>query len=349
MPVIDCLQGLVGVTDADCDCFEQPEEWTAATSGLYLGQLLDLNQINAGEDCGQDGIYEVGQAAIDEASLGLQNNILQCWSKANKPRRGFDEYLSQRSATGAITPPGAYAGIAITLRDTVRHGVLHIDGIHTLMGVTGSFNLLVYDNADLLYTVPLTSQANTFKANALAPVISIPFKRDGIDKRTIFLIYQYAGLDPKRNELRCIPCNPSYTKNLNEWGTTQGISGNVLDDRESWSTSNKAYGLIPQIRFECDAVQSICDGGMTIGSDPNVGVISEYIWYMGASKMADKILRSSKINYFTTLPGDELADRRDRYNAEALARLGALCSSQLAIDGGCYTCEKKGGHVSLDF
>lgn len=352
MAAIECLEGLVGVTEADCDCFPQSTHWEPASSGLYLSSLLDLKSMESSKDCGEGSLHDSGSQAINEAILGLQHNLLQCWSKKpNKSLGVFNEYTAQRSYHGAALPSGVYAGHKYTLKN-IRHGRMKITGIHTLFTAAGTDNItaLIYDNDELLYTVQLSTNAGSFRSNVFTDPIIIPFRKTGVEHREVYIIYQPSGANlPKTNEFRCTPCERSYSNELAKWATSVGVTGNTLEDRCSWSHGKLAYGLVPEIVFDCDGAQSICDGGMEAGRDSNVGVIAEYIWYMGAAKLADKMLKQSALQRYTVLPADELTERRDRYTAEALARLSSLCSTDIPIKGGCFTCDKKGGMIALDY
>jgi hypothetical protein len=123
----------------------------------------------------------------------------------------------------------------------------------------------------------------------------------------------------------------------------KGIAGDDLDIRDEWTLTNKAYGLVPHVKFTCDAKQSLC-----AGTDPATGTIAEIIFHKAVSGLAEDILRRPEPSRYTSLQGDQLAEIRDNHLKEALARVDALCANtDLAQAGGCFDCKSIGGTVSL--
>lgn len=346
----DCLQGLVGVSDADCeDCHPRPEGWEASSSGLYLGGLLPLNMMEASKKCGEDDLWEAGAKALEEAATGLQVNLQQCWQKNNIAVPRFADRLAQHSGSSQITPGTSFAGIVITPNHKRRKGRLVIEKIHALFEGTGSFTLLVYDQMELLSSVSVSTTAGALTTTTISGGITVPLSRTGVDGQRIYLIYAVNGSNlPYNNLLRnqC-GCGGNFKERLKPWAWVDGTKGDTLADRCKWSVAKNCYGLIPEVRFECDLDQVICEGGMTPGVDPNAGIVAEYLYYMGAAKLAERILRSDKINVWTMIDGEQLANSREVFVAEAMARINELCGSDLPCKSGCFDRKQFGKRTSV--
>lgn len=354
MEVLECLQGLVGVSDTDCPCTEtdRPEGYNESKSGLFLSDLIDLKMMGAAAtDCGAGSIWAIGAKALNRASINFQNNLAQCWADKHKARKAYIGHLAEITHTKALSPSSTYAGMKIVPDPAIESGEIIIRGISTLFSTTGTDNLTVfiYDAVGLVTEVDLNTYANDLQHNNLSPVITLPFQRDGVSEQAFYLIYAVDPANkPRNNELIC-GCRKSVRDKIEAWAPhVSGITGNVIADRCDWGCDNEhAYGLVPDVTMRCNVTDAICDGELDFGADPNAGTIAQHIQYAGAADLIGKVLRSSDPSVFTLHTNDDLVAMRNQYLAEASARLQGLCKTM--PPGNCYTCKDRGGRQTLKF
>lgn len=350
MAALECLQGLVGVTDVDCDCYAQGDEWTPSLSGKYLTDGISIEQLALGRNCGEaDNIITIGDRVINEAILWTQGILPQAWMNQGrlKHRALFDEATADFNGNVDSPINATYAGHRYKLKP-IRGGKFIINTFHTYFTGDGSVNVLVYDDRELIETINVTI-ANGQATTILETPLEIPFFEDGIFRPYIDLIFQPGTPKPRNNSTKCLSCNPSFRQRLQPWAELKGIFGSDLDSRKDWACSDKAFGLVPRVKFECNASEAICAAGMKINVDPHAMTVAEVIYYKALHGLADDLLKKPEPSRYTALSGEELTRLKEESIAEAMARVDQLSKSELPLISGCFTCDHKGGHTPLSF
>lgn len=350
MEVLACLDGLVGVSDNPCPCFSdgRPATYNTSKSGRFLSDLLDMRMMGAaGDGCGEGGVWTLGAKALRRAALGLQTNLPQCWATRQTAKKRYIGNLSGIATTKPLDLPAGYAGIRIRPNANTPNGSMVLNGIGAVFNAAGSDSVTVqiWGIEGLLYSIPLDTAAGVLQQNTITPIV-LPFS-NGADPQDYFIVYPVGSVKPMNNEQIC-GCQSNLKRAVEAWAKVEGVTGADLADRAEWGCDGKlAYGLVPDVEFRCDVTKAICSGELDGTTDPNTGVISEYIMYAGAADMIGSVLRSPDPNVFTLHDGDTLNAMRQQYLAEANARMAGLCRSM--DSGDCFDCKNKGGMSTIVF
>lgn len=341
MEIPTCLEKVVAVSDVDCPCTEsgRPADYQTSKSGLFLDSLIDLNMPLAAHDCEGQTVWQLGQDAIDEATALVMNNLLKCWGTAHVARKPFTALIGEPDFRRVIDPYGAHAGLRIMPRHDIEFGEIVITGISTAFSATGTVDVMLYDSLQEapLWAVTLDTTANVLQPNPLDPVEVLPFTQVGRDPARYWLVYT---VDPANKPLdaKCFCTCNSKQSQLEEWAFIRGVAGN--DDsragREDWMVGDYNNGLFLHVEIRCDARREVCDEEIRFGYDAEAGVLAEAIWYLGAALLAEKVLNSSRMNYYTAWDNERLVANAARYRQEAGARVTDLCGTK--EPKACYYC-----------
>lgn len=352
MDVLECLDQLVGVSDADCPCFEdgRPSGYDESKSNLFIGDLVDLRMMDAANSCEDGTVWDMGAKALRKASTNFQGNLLQCFADKHEARRSYIGHLAEITHTQQRKPSGVWAGIKIVPHPDITSGEIEIMRLGTVFSTTGTgtVTVLVYDQAELLQTITLDTSANDLHQNNLSPRITLPFRRDGIGHQAFYLLYEAGEAPiPRNNELIC-SCNSGVKNHIAQWAEVSGVQGDDTDVRSEWNLDDQyAFGLVPDVTFRCVGTDAICEGELDFASNPNAMTIAQHIQFAAAANLIGQILRSPDPNVFTLHSSDELTALRKEYQGEANARLAGLCKTM--HPGSCFKCKNKGGVTTLTF
>lgn len=340
-PIPTCLTNIVGVSETTCPCPGGTPLTgdTTSKSGLFLDSLVDMRKMIEGGRCDGQTAWDVGRAAIKEATQLFTTNLVKCWGERHQQRPVLDVFVGEVNFRGNMNPGAPWVGVQLLTNPAIEHGEVLLKGITTAFNADGVIEVFCYDSLTetALWSVELNTTANLLQPNPLAGGGEVlPFKANGSEAGRYWLIYQPGALQPKDAECFC-ECN-SKRAMLSDWIEVTGTKGSAVDrnTRLDWTRDNFNYGLFLDLTVRCNAQKDICDGELQFGFDGRAGVIAEAVWFLAASVWCRNVLNSGRMSLYTAWDTELIAKNEVAFAQEAGARVKNLCET--AAPGACYIC-----------
>lgn len=358
--MLDCLSNLVGLTDKDCACFDESkpdgfDDLNVSETGYYLTDedygLPLLDAIFSGIDCGdENNIYSVMARAranaINAVYTDLQAALLKYYDKTIQP---FSGLIGQRKATSTKTINSSIAGQLIRpqpIKDAA-FVVTHIwVGVNNAGALDVTFSSNDPDFTEYAQTVTVTTPGAFQKFPLTTPVRLDLYSRnvqDGGCCSTCGLRYSVSypisgGLKPLNNVYSCCGGSNAHWKPYMQVGGFDTDDLAALLDNCGYSCNSYGNGLVLEGYMTCDNLQWLCELEELNGYDFR-DVLARTIQFKATQFLAQHILDSTNINYWTTLNRESLYGKRN--HAKSLFETNVLwMASNLPNHAtGCYKCK----------
>jgi hypothetical protein len=313
----NCLDGVVGLANCACDCFEDdaPEAWNTATSGLFVADILPLNMAVTADNCTDpESPWVVLARAMEEGKRMTIKDINAGLMAANQyTRKPWKGLIGEAKNRNVVTLSKAYAGARIWSQNIKGAYIKNIK-IGGVFDTVGSVVVTVYNQFNQIVgsTVTLTTTAGGHVQQSFAT--NLPMWQDGAPDCQYFLSFE-AATSPQPRAVRpiCPGCNGisipvfnsrhpysiggKYQRNL-AWANWIMVGGwerdNVTDFdliAESFNASEVLNGLTIECELDCEPFTSVCLGSLDY-SDPVALSLAHALRYAAAINAAEKIIRT---------------------------------------------------------
>lgn len=324
-----CFENIIGLSRTDCECFDE-NTFNVSNSNIFLDELegLELNKIKGAADCGKGSLWQLMDTARTnaiESYIGDMNAGL--FQKYQLKRQAFKGAIGGSRAKGSLTINNTYAGLRIFCGDIVS-GKLTITGINTYFTGTGVLTLYLYNNNnELLNTISVNTQANTFKHNPLAANIELELHDKYTENIEYYLFYQYdPNNKPKANTVACgcdgfkpvfnvskPYCYQTQTNKRYGWANwlmCGGITFDTIDfeceESQYGNVGNYMNGLSLDVELSCDVSEVLCDDTFDFVTNPLAISTALAIRYRAGQFLIGDILSSANVNRYTMMDGSLL-------------------------------------------
>lgn len=321
----DCFTNIIGLSDINCDCFDDNLNWDESYSGLYLDKAegVSLQLVDSIKDCSnEDNIWLIMNTARDTAIRKFVSDTnMRLLQKYQLARSNFYGMIGRQDFKKDRIINSTYAGVRIATANVVG-GWMKLKGITTIFAAAGVRDLYIYNNLnELLYTIPVNT-ANGKIVNTCD--ITLPLWDIRTKQLEYFLVYSVDPAIPcKNNDVNCSSCTgikyifdterPYFNSKSNrlaqwsKWVMVGEWSGDTLDFSDVCSfAENYMNGLALQIDFYCDLSKQYCFDTPDI-NDPVFISVAFAIWHLSAYNTILKIIGSPNVNRYTML-GTEALD-----------------------------------------
>lgn len=358
--MLDCLTNLVGLTDKECSCFDdsQPadfDEINASETGYFLTDedygLPLLSAVYSAIDCGDGAtVFSVLQkaraAALKSIYTDLQAAMLNFYDRAVRPFYGL---IGQRKANGSRTVTNQTVG-QLWRPNHIKDASFVASGIWLGATQAGSIEIKISSNDpdfdEYTQTVDYTT-AGRFQYFALTTAQTLPFysrNTDGAGCASDCGL-QYAisyvlpsGAKPLDNVYSC--CGNRNT----EWKQYMTAGGFETSDLatliESCNTTRNGYamGLAVDGYLTCDNLQWLCELEELNGYELR-DVLARAIQFSATVYLAQHILDSSNINFWTVLNRESLYGKRNHAKKKFDDYMLWIAENVPPGMTGCYKCK----------
>lgn len=353
----DCLQYIIGLSQTNCECFEdnKPIDYSRSDSGLYMDQVegLELNLIDSIKNCEQGSLWDIMSRARTNAISAFKADLLaSLLTKYKQKRQPFSGVIGSQSRKNTLNLQTTYAGERIYASNIIG-GIMKIKRIGFLMNADNTFNVEIRNEVDddPLYIIPVQSQADKLYWNEVN--IELPMNLETDDNPNYYITYPLSGMQPKDTSNGCgcsqsvykyywnlqRPMFKTYQKDRwSEYVMVTGISGNDLADRENWGTSSYNMGIFLDVEFKCKVSDLICEQDFDFENNEIAVAMAYAVRYKAAFFLIDSILASSEINRFTMMDRERLMQKKNTYNTEYHTRLEWLTNQINYKANDCLTC-----------
>ena len=327
----ECLENVIGFTRQECECIGDYEtDYSASDSGLFVDELqgMSLRILDSFGACPY--LWEKMTNARLNAINAFKTDIMIEILKYKEPIRtrftGDIGYKQSKALVGAVND---YYGLR--MYSDVRGGTFTLRSITVMLNTTEALNLYIYDEYDLLYTIPITSQADRPKTTDIVPI------EFALDRNYYFLIDPVGT--PYSTRLTCgcgtyhwcfcveKPCYKLSRDKWTEWSMIGGVAGDDLTTREDWGCSQTANGLSLHGNFTCSMMNALCNEDSDFVNNEIDVAIAWAILYKTGEFLTNYIMDSGEVSRYTLLGTEALNENRIYYNKRYAVMIDFIAQS----------------------
>ena len=339
-----CYENIIGLSRTPCPCVEDlTVEATTSASGLYLDELdgINLRFMDAGIDCGQGTLWEMGATAVSNAMEQTIGDLMTCLGKETETRRRS----SNASQIGTDKKAG---GSGVALNSTfhgmvlepakMKGGIFKVTHIAAAFKQAGDVTVYVYDEWSLVATYILTAVANVSTWYELPTPLELSMSSLGSSPAQYWFVYrpdEFTGDQPLKamdTKYACgvcggytptwSPTNPQYNSSnakggelWADWAQSTGVVGSDITERDSWAgrSNNQTQGIMLRVAFDCDKRSSFCADNPNYQTDEIQKAIAHAVRFKAGANLITRILASTAINRYTMTAGETLAALRTEF------------------------------------
>lgn len=350
MSIYNCLYNVIGFAREECPCVDDwNADYAVSDSGLYVSELQGMSLRILDSLGGCEDIWEKMTNARENAINAFKLDLVQALSKYKEPsRRVFSgdiggRYSEVGKKISRLIPENNYYGLR--MYSDIQGGKYILRGVSILLDTTEAVNLEIYDEYDLIHTIPLTSVADRPHRTDITP---IEFTLD----RSYYFLIAPAGR-AYSNKLTCNcggyrwcfniddPCYRFSKDGWTEWAMVGGTYGDAIDDRENWGLNGRASGMILHGNFTCDVFDFFCREDSDFVNNEIDASMAWAILYKTGEFLTTYIMGSPEVSRYTLLGMEQLNENRIYYAERYKIMIDYL--AQNMGDNDCMRCRPPQG------
>ena len=338
-----CWDSIIGFTRTDDTCIDDayPVDYSESLSGLYVDELQGMTLRILDNTDNSTTLWEKMARARENAIRTFQTDLMMELSNYTEPtRKRFAGDIGSKSFTRTISGSTYYG---MRMYSDVRGGKFILRGVSLILNSTEAVNLEIYDEYDLLHTIPLTSAAARPAKTDIADIELT------LDRNYYFLIAP-VGL-PYTNKLTCgcggfkwcfCPDDPCYRYSRDrwtEWAMVAGVYGDDLTTREDWPTAGNAAGMILHGNFTCSIFDALCTENSDFNDDEQDRAMAWAILYKTGEFLTNYIMDTGEVSRYTLLGTEALNENRVYYNKRYAVLIDWLAQNLDDDRNDCMKCK----------
>lgn len=331
---------IIGLSKNDCPCYDtdRPADYDDSLSGLYLDELVRLEDVKKLEDCSDDSLWNLMKESIEEAVEFVQEDIVNCIKERSKlGKESCTDVIGGKKNTKIINPNTTYAGWRLRLGN-IKGACSLLRNIKTIFEGTGVISAsIIFNGIDLEpIDIDLDTTANVVTNNLLTDSILMHHFTEECDEIEVYVIYEVDPTNlPKDNVMDC-GCSGKYYCH-EEYIDVDPIAGDDISLIEDWRVQRYAMGLLLDMSFRCKEENTICDGQI----DWKGGLgrnIARAIQYKSAFLLFEKIYYSHKPSVWTVVSKDDLEVKLPKLDGKYDDYIAKACMEVDLDNTDCFVC-----------
>lgn len=348
----ECLNGIIGVTRKDCECFDEdltipegtdPDWYKKSTSGFFIHQLDGIVSMETVRDIiSCEELWEFYQGIISDSIRETADDIsANINEKYKKKESNFVGFIGSRTANKPIILGKAFAGLKLNVNQR-SGGVVVIKGIGVLLDTTSVFNIEVYrryadiDQYELVDTIEgINSVANGYSENIFEEPLILPMQVENEGEIEYYFLYSTAAGNPRNNLASCGCGRKEVT--LKREVNYGGVSGDDIEEMGSWNHSEFSNGIVLDAEIRCNAEAMICN--MFKVSSEWGKYVAHAVLYKAGWKIHKAILSSNAITQDVMANRETVSENMDHFDSEYWSRIRYLVQNVDLTLNDCYTCD----------
>lgn len=265
--MLECIKKtVIGLSDTECDCWENTSgvDYTTSDSGLFITDLIDINDLSVLKDCNSQEIWQLLAKVRDFGLSKFNSNMDRIVAKNFKSAVSNCTFRNRMYQTSyqSTNHTGSYGwkGVEITSHNQ-KGSIARIEKIVSYFKEAGVTTVYLYSNADLttpIKSIDLTTIDGKVINNIDDIVLDLYRPCDTCDDLKYYFIYE-ALLD--NNDNKCF-CGCSGGKCYKKFVDFKGVYFTDLAQFQAGEiekTDNYCNGLEFYIDFECDYKRELCE------------------------------------------------------------------------------------------
>lgn len=340
MSLLDCLTGLVGLTNIDCPCIEddRPVDYNVSQSGYYLTDPKYSVPLNAAifstSDCyGGSNIWQVLQEALRSGIVQFETDLLAAIYKGNTSRFStFSGNIGKLEANNLIRGNKTYQGICINPK-AIKGGLLSINSISLGLSCSESVTVHISNNkGQVLHSELINTTGGQFETVQLSTPLELPLYSDDCDLKYFVYYESPNNCSALQNKFKCCGRVPKWEKFLN----AKGFDSDIVPTS---ANSNLGYGLSVGASLKCDGMDWICKV-TNDGEHATLNVIARSIQLAAIQCLISVVLGSNKINFWTMSNRENLFGKLRKAEKDYNTRVMWLAENLPNDITDCFTCNE---------
>lgn len=356
MELKDCLKYAVGLSENECNCFEdgkptdEGEEFNRSDSGYFIDDMehgIPLVITNAASDCDDGGIWSILEDARENGIKEFQTSLAILLSQYNK--RKFNSYtggIGDDKHSKVLTVNGQYVAMYLQPKK-IRGGKMVIKGGTVTSHATGTTNVAIRTSDDN-FTADVEMKTVAFQAKKRTS-----FEFDNAIEVDIFdssgnlqHVAMYADLttfQPRNTQFNC-GCSGArrgWQPYVDGYGIyfddPAAIEAHYLEENLLSTQRNQTFGLSMNVSMVCKEMDWMCENQDYI-YDPWARVAAKCIQLFSINKAIGYVLNSQKVNAYTLLRREALYGKRNHNRKLIEAKMAWLASNIPTNATDCFLC-----------
>ncbi len=217
-----------------------------------------------------------------------------------------------------------------------RDAALVVTAIHVGIETAGAYNVHIKSNDYNFYTVSevLNTPGGAWHRHELSLPVRLPFYVLHEESLRYSIELETGGARVRSNKAMCCGIKPVWHEFL-DWG---GFNESGVDNDKNYCMTTFG-GVAVEGYFDCAKLDWICALDELNGLDFK-DLIARCIQFKGAIKLMSRVLESGRINYWTVLAPEAVADKRKRVQDLYAEYMKWLVMNLPATVSGCWGCLK---------
>lgn len=331
----ECLEGLVGLSQSDCDCYnsELTPELKESSFGLFIDDLegIDMELIKNAIGCGDTllkNFSKIYASSVIHFESDLQVAISESFRQRFKPYNGrigekkYDRPLAASSLVGLKLSTANVDGASIVVKS-----------LDLYFNAAGTINLQVYKNEEHLTDLDIAINVVEGKTFFEFPnPIKLPIVESGV-RNDYYFVYAPGTLLPMNNKLSCGCAGIETIRN--KFLKPYGVQGASF---ESLTTANYAFGLSLNALISCSVDNMLCDFAL---DDMFQRRIAMALWYKLGVLTIEKLFSSREINFDTFSDREYLYTRKKKFESNYKNIILWLSENTNIQNSDCFICNSQ--------
>lgn len=346
MSVLECLTRVVGLTDKQCACLGDPEnEDNVSLSGKYLTDADYGVNIMLGAsvaDCGDGSSYD---QLVKSRKDGI-NEFITHFGTATEDSKNI-VLSSTRGNIGeneGTYPEATGLFHAVRLTPKVWKGAsLFISEIDLYIDIEQEYTIQIINADEGNVVTAQTMTAGNGNKTTFSFNVKLPLSDSRGEKITYIYGYETKGGKPTNHDLTC-GCSGRVFPWKNFFDGT-GVHGSDMDTlRLEGSKTKRTGGMKVFYSLNCDPVGWMCDVPDSFWIDSNFGRVAALCIQLYSSiNIINRVLKSDKVNYYSTLKREDLYGLRNKYTKLVTDTVHFLAKRMPEDMSHCYQCSSSMG------
>lgn len=338
--MLNCLTTIVGLTDRDCNCFEdaRPEGYNASDSGYYLTDpehgIDMLPGLFETADCGDGSVWDVLTKARNTAILDFESDLgATIYNSYAQRFSGWSGIIGKTTWSGLISQTKSVMGLRWhTYGHRGSKAVVKRIGIGIDQSATVTVRVL-NSEFEQVATASIEAVANEITYVDVEALTLDLYDEQRLNGRAIyyFLYDLPSGARPINNTVNCCGRKPAWMQYMD----IDGIKGTT--DETLRGANSDCNGLSIDAFIQCSPLSWVCKEDALEGFQINL-VVARTIQFRAAAKLIQKILDSPNTSYYTLLNREALYGKRNHLNKRYEENIQWLAANAPTNETDCLKC-----------
>jgi len=329
----ECLEGLVGLSRSECECYtiEYPEIKKSSLN-LFLDEHegIDLELIKNALSCSEllhTNFKTLYENAVNFFESDLQVAIAENYKQKYKAFVGRVGELKYSGVANTM----ALVGLMLETKYVDGASII-LNSVNLFFNNTGSITLQIYKNDVLMedeFVIEIEAEKTFYE---LESPLSLPIVENGI-RNDYYIVYNPNTMQPFKNNVSCGCSGVEQVRG--KFLTAKGVRGTDIDNL---TKDSFAYGMSLNVSISCSIDNLLCGFMLDDTYNRRAGMA---LWYKLGVLVIGKLFSSREINFDTFSDREYLYGRRSHFDKQYRNIILWLSENTTISNSECFICDSK--------